>query len=126
MLIQYLLHFGGSFAMPQFSQPLRISLGPMPFNIFINDLCLINLDSEICNFADDNTIFSCGNELHEIVTVLENYLSILLEWFKCNGMVVNPKKFQLLFLGLKRKQGLLLNIKGSKIVAMEHVQLLRN
>ena len=68
-------------------------LGPMPFNIFINDLFLISLDSEICNFADDNTIFSCGHELHEIVTVLENDLSILLEWFTCNDMVVNPKKF---------------------------------
>ena len=54
-------------------------LGPMLFNIFINDLFLISLDSEICNFADGNTIFSCGNELHEIMTVLENDLSILLE-----------------------------------------------
>ena len=68
--------------------------------------------------------FSCGNELHEIVTALENDLRILLEWFKCNSMVVNPKKFQLMFLGLKRKQGLPLNIQGSKIVAKEHVKLL--
>ena len=99
-------------------------LGPMLFNIFINDLFLISLDSEICNFADDNTIFSCGNELHKIATVLENDLSILLEWFTCNGMVVNPKKFQLMFLGLKRKRGLRLNIQGSKILAKEHVKLL--
>ena len=55
---------------------------------------------------------------------LENELSILLEWFKCNGMVANPKKFQLMFLGLKRKQGLHLNIQGSKIVAKGHVKLL--
>ena len=39
-------------------------------------------------------------------------------------MVVNPKKFQLMFLGLKRKQGLRLNIQGSKILAKEHVKLL--
>ena len=58
------------------------------------------------------------------MTALENDLSILLEWFKCNGMVVNPKKFQLMFLGLKRKQGLRLNIQGSKIVAKEYVKLL--
>ena len=79
----------------------------MLFNIFLNDLFLISLDSEICNFADDNTIFSCGNELHEIVTALDNNLSILLEWF---GTVANPKKFQLMFLGPERKQGLCLNI----------------
>ena len=35
-------------------------LGPLLFNIFIIDLCLMRQDSEICNFADDNTIYSCG------------------------------------------------------------------
>ena len=39
-------------------------------------------------------------------------------------MVVSPKKFQLMFLGLKRKQGLSRNNQGSKIVAKEHVKLL--
>ena len=76
-------------------------LGPLLFNIFINDLCLMRLDSDICNFADDNTIYSCGIDLHEIVTNLESDLSRLLEWFTNNGMVANPKKFQLMFLGLK-------------------------
>ena len=31
-------------------------LGHLLFNIVINDGCLINLDSEVCNFADDNTV----------------------------------------------------------------------
>ena len=31
-------------------------LGPLLFNIVINDGCLINLDSEVYNFADDNTL----------------------------------------------------------------------
>ena len=35
---------------------------------------------------------------------------------------VSPKKFQLMFLGLKRKQGLRLNIQGSKIVAKDYVK----
>ena len=73
----------------------------MLFSIFINDVCLINLDSGICNFAYDNTLCSCGHDLQEIVTNLENDLCKLLKWFKNNGMVVNPKKFQLMFLGMK-------------------------
>ena len=56
--------------------------GPLLFNIFINDICPINLDSEICNFADDSTLFSCGHDLQEIVNNLENYLYKLLKWFK--------------------------------------------
>ena len=67
---------------------------------------------------------TCFSLAYEIVTALEHGLSILLEWFKCNGMVVNPKKFQLMFLGLKRKQRLRPNIQGSKKVAKEHVKLL--
>ena len=58
------------------------------------------------------------------MTVLDNDLSILLEWFTCNGMVVNPKKFQVMFLGLKRMQRLHLNNQGSKIVAKDHTKLL--
>ena len=99
-------------------------LGPLLFNIFINDLCLINLDSEICNFADDNTLYSCGYDLQEIVTNLENDLIKLLEWFKSNGMIANPKKFQLMFLGLKGKRRLRLNIEENKLPAADHVKLL--
>ena len=73
----------------------------MLFNIFINDLFLIKLNSEICNFADDKRLYSCGKDLNEIVTNLEIDLRSLLTWFAKNGMVANPTKFQLMFLGLK-------------------------
>ena len=47
-------------------------LSPLFFNIFINDSFLMRLESEICNFADDNTIFACGNTIQDIVIKLEN------------------------------------------------------
>ena len=81
--------------------PQRSVLRPILFNIFINDVCLINLDSEICNSADDSTLYSCGHDLQEIVTNLENDFCKLFKWFKNNGMVVNPKKIKLMFLGMK-------------------------
>ena len=56
-------------------------LGPLLFNIFINDLILYNMSSEICNFADDNTIYACGNDTQKIFMVLENDLCKLLNWF---------------------------------------------
>ena len=49
-------------------------------------------------------ITTCGHDLQEIVTDLENDLSKLLDWFKSNGMVANPKQFQLMFLGLHGKK----------------------
>ena len=41
----------------------------------------MSLESEICNFADNNTIFACGNIIQEIVINLENDLGLLLDWF---------------------------------------------
>ena len=34
-------------------------LGPLLFNIFINDIFFFIEKSEICNFADGNTLYSC-------------------------------------------------------------------
>ena len=99
-------------------------LGLLLFNIFINDLFLMRLDSEICNFADDNTIYSCGLDLHEIVFNLESDLGRLLEWFTNNGMVANPKTFQLMFLSLKGQKRLRLKINENKLSATDNVKLL--
>ena len=99
-------------------------LGPLLFNIFLNDLFYMELNSDICNFADDNTVYSCGTSISEITTNLENDLNTLLNWFYANGMVANPDKFQLMFLGLHEKHKLRLNIEGVKISATKNVKIL--
>ena len=35
-------------------------LGPILFNIFINDLIFFIQETEVCNFANDTTIYSCS------------------------------------------------------------------
>ena len=84
----------------------------------------MELNSEICNFAEDNTVYSCGTSISEIATDLENYLSTLLNWFYGNGIVENTDKFQLMFLGLHEKHKLRLNIEGVKISATKNVKFL--
>ena len=99
-------------------------LGPLLFNVFINDLFYRDLESEICNFADDTTIYSCESNIDSVIIKLERDLQEVLEWYTANGMSANPSKFQIMFLGLKRKNKLCLNINGQLITQSEHVKLL--
>ena len=57
--------------------PQRRILEPLLFNIFINDIFLLIEKSHICKFADDNTLFSCGDNLSVILKSLEHDMKIL-------------------------------------------------
>ena len=72
-------------------------LGPILFNLFINDLLF--MISNISNFADDNTLFACDTDLSNVIKSLESNLKLAVHWFNCNALVANPSKFQLIFPG---------------------------
>ena len=55
--------------------------------------------TNICNFADDNTIYSCNNNLQTILKKLKHDMVNVLKWFKMNSMKANPQKFQFMVLG---------------------------
>ena len=74
-------------------------LGPLLFNIFINDLLFFVELTDICNFADDNTIYSCDKNIEDVLSHLEHDLSIILSWFSDNNLSANPNKFQMMLLG---------------------------
>ena len=54
-------------------------LGSLFFNIFINDLLLAVKESEVCNFADDTTIYKSGKDIEDAVVNLEEDLSNTLD-----------------------------------------------
>ena len=53
-------------------------------------------ETEICNYADDTTIYVCGQELERIVSSLENDAQRISQWFFDNSMKLNPDKCHLL------------------------------
>ena len=69
-------------------------LGPLLFNILINDFFIFINESSVCNFADDNTIYANGKDSYEVIYKLENYIHNALVWFDKNMIVANPNKFQ--------------------------------
>ena len=60
-------------------------------------------------------LYVCGKDVESVAMRLEDDIPKALDWFKHNRMVANPKKFQVMFLGLKQHQEFLLEI-GNKIV----------
>ena len=73
-------------------------LRPLLFNIYIDDLSLFIQNSEICNYADDTTIYACNKNLDYTTRRLENECIVSLEWFADNFMKLNTDKCHLLVL----------------------------
>ena len=63
-------------------------LGPLLFNIYLNDMFYIIERTEICNFADDTTPHSSCHNLKEAMTNVEHDCSILVEWFRDKFMTL--------------------------------------
>ena len=74
-------------------------LGPLLFNIFVNDLFLFVSSSKLSNYADDNTLYTFGYNLEEVKEVLLNDLNKVTEWFFENYMVLNAGKCHFMCLG---------------------------
>ena len=76
-------------------------LGPLLFNIFINDISHALGQSSLYNYADDNTL-SYSHCNHDVVAhTLQQDCSSVLLWFKENQMKANPDKFQAISFGNK-------------------------
>ena len=47
-------------------------LAPLLFNIYINDLFMFVKDAQICNYADDTTIYACDTNIESVIKTLES------------------------------------------------------
>ena len=76
-------------------------LGPLLFNIFLNDIFYFVLRSTIYNYADDNTVSFIHKDFNFLKSVLESDSLNLISWFEENSMKANPDKFQAICIGKK-------------------------
>ena len=79
-------------------------LGPMLFNIFINDIFNFVDNGSLHNYADDNSSVTTGKNVGEVINALTTESNKLIKWFTENKMEANPDKFQCMILPGHRKE----------------------
>ena len=100
-------------------------LGPILFNIFMNDLFYL-LQNDLHNFADDNTVSAVGSTIPGLLDSLTEKSNLAINWFQTNSMIVNPDKFKAIIL-TKSKQdtsGIPTGLRGHCIDSQNAVTLL--
>ena len=79
-------------------------LGPLLFNIYVNDLKSNLEDCFLVQYADDSQFLISGKaeEIIDIVETCENKLNIVMHYFAENGLKLNGEKTQFLFTGSRQ------------------------
>ena len=88
-------------------------LGPILFNIFLNDLLSTLKLADLFNFADDNSISIIADNIDHLLLTLKHESELAVKWFKDNQMIANPDKFQATILQYSR------NPKNCELVKLE-------
>ena len=101
-------------------------LGPVFFNLSINDLFFFIEKASMHNFADDNTLSAWGETVSKLIDTLESESNIAINWFTKNEMIINPDKFQAIILDKKKSNltNIPLTVDNQTIKSVPSVELL--
>ena len=71
-------------------------IGPLLFNIYINNIFYFVSESNLTNYADDNTPYAIDTNIDTLITKLVDDTSKLVTWFNDNYFKMNAEKCKLL------------------------------
>ena len=94
-------------------------LGPLLFYIFLNDIFYFINNGNLCNYADDNTLYSIRKNLNMVKENLKINVLIMQKWFYENHMVLNPGKCHYLVVG-NRSHSDTINLNETKLASCSY------
>ena len=71
-------------------------LGPLIFNIYLNDIFYFIDENELANYGDDNNTYAITHSADSVINRLGKDMSILMKWFENNYCIMNANKCHLL------------------------------
>ena len=98
-------------------------LGPLLFNIFINDLFYFIKETKLSNYADDNQLYFADTDPAVVEHVLNMERVVVCEWFRNNKMILNPEKCKALVLSWKPNVKLSLFAEGFALLPVDRKDL---
>ena len=98
-------------------------LGSLLFNIFINDLLMFVPNIDICNYADETTLYVSDTDTIHILNKLESSISTVASWFTDNCMRLNRDKCHFMVFG-DQSNDLTLQIETIPVVESREQKLL--
>lgn len=72
--------------------PQGTVLGPVLFNIYLNNLFMIESNSKIISFADDTVLVNSDQNWYDLKLKIENDLNCIKQWFDYRLLSINYKK----------------------------------
>jgi hypothetical protein len=101
-------------------------LGPLLFNIFVNDLSLC-VPYFLVRYADDTTIVISGNNPQTLKEDVENAIKDLGSWFSENRLIINSQKTQIMLFGKKKNAqwtDFSVTVEGVEIACSKSIKIL--
>ena len=92
-------------------------LGPLLFNIYLNDIFYFVNKSDLTNYADDTTPYAIDTNTDALVQSLENDTLILIKWFRDNYLQLNADRCHLLI--TNHDNGIPMNV-GNEVIECEN------